>query len=579
VSKVVASIDREIKFYFMMLTKTLICTAFFCAALAVASDSEFSAYSPQPEGSYLFLETFQDLEHESTGKFVKSEIEKYANQPVSIKADTGGFEGDMVMNLDEPARHYGLTAPLGKPARTGDSIVMQYEARFADGLDCGGAYVKMLAEETLPNLANVDEQTPYIIMFGPDKCGTTKKIHLILRHKNPVSGEWEEKHLKNPPSWTPQSSVQLFTLVISSDDSFSILVNSKEVASGSLMEDFDPPVNPAKMIDDPEDEKPGDWVDEAEIKDPEASKPDDWDEDAPAQIKDPAASMPEGWLEGEELMVPDPSAEAPGDWDEEEDGEWEAPVVSNPKCSVGCGPWTHPMIANPEFKGKWSAPLIVNPAYIGEWAPKQIENPNFFEVANVAAALEPMTAVAVEIWTMSGNMAFDNFLVTNNIEVASDFAEMTSSVKVEMHKEAKEAEISARKQAKLDAMLDGSIGGYVQYAVSSAAENPLIAVGAFACVMVVVVLVFMKVCANCCSGERQVAQQSTRLPADSAKATKEVAEDETSAPEADTPTQTEKEDEEPAEVPEEVVGDKTEAKPDSSQKLRKRRSKRAPRAE
>jgi hypothetical protein len=25
------------------------------------------------------------------------------------------------------------------------------------------------------------------------------QVHFILRHKNPVSGEWEEKHLVTPP--------------------------------------------------------------------------------------------------------------------------------------------------------------------------------------------------------------------------------------------------------------------------------------------------------------------------------------------------------------------------------------------
>lgn len=58
-------------------------------------------------------------------------------------------------------------------------------------------------------------------------------------------------------------------------------------------------------------------------------------------------------------------AEQPEDWDAEEDGEWEAPRISNPKCGTapGCGEWKRPMKANPAYKGKWSAPLIDNPAY------------------------------------------------------------------------------------------------------------------------------------------------------------------------------------------------------------------------
>jgi calnexin len=39
-----------------------------------------------------------------------------------------------------------------------------------------------------------------------------------------------------------------------------------------LLEDFDPPVNPPKEIDDPEDFKPESWVDLAEIDDETAVK-------------------------------------------------------------------------------------------------------------------------------------------------------------------------------------------------------------------------------------------------------------------------------------------------------------------
>ena len=82
----------------------------------------------------------------------------------------------------------------------------------------------------------------------------------------------------------------------------------------------------------------------------------------------------------------------PEDWDDEEDGEWEAPIIDNPKCSVGCGKWeahrsliqhdisksSHveaPKISNPNFKGKWYAPKIDNPAYIGEWKPRRRVSP------------------------------------------------------------------------------------------------------------------------------------------------------------------------------------------------------------
>lgn len=35
-------------------------------------------------------------------------------------------------------------------------------------------------------------------MFGPDKCGEDYKLHFIFRHKNPKTGEYDEKHAERP---------------------------------------------------------------------------------------------------------------------------------------------------------------------------------------------------------------------------------------------------------------------------------------------------------------------------------------------------------------------------------------------
>ena len=90
------------------------------------------------------------------------------------------------------------------------------------------------------------------------------------------------------------------------------------------------------------------------------------DESQPEKIEDEDAVKPEGWLEDEPELIPDPDAEKPSDWDEDMDGEWEAPMISNPACeeaAAGCGEWKRPMIKNPKYKGKWKAPMIDNPDY------------------------------------------------------------------------------------------------------------------------------------------------------------------------------------------------------------------------
>jgi hypothetical protein len=56
------------------------------------------------------------------------------------------------------------------------------------------------------------------------------------------------------------------------DNTYEILINDESVKKGSLLEDFDPPVNPPSEIDDPTDVKPADWVDVQQIPDMDAVK-------------------------------------------------------------------------------------------------------------------------------------------------------------------------------------------------------------------------------------------------------------------------------------------------------------------
>ena len=122
-------------------------------------------------------------------------------------------------------------------------------------------------------------------MFGPDKCGNTNKVHFIFRHRNPLTKEWEEKHMNSPPAGKFEKLTGLYTLIVHPDNTFKVLINNEEVKKGSLLEDFTPSVNPDKEIDDVNDTKPADWVDDEKIQDPSATKPEDWDEDAPMEIE------------------------------------------------------------------------------------------------------------------------------------------------------------------------------------------------------------------------------------------------------------------------------------------------------
>ena len=280
-----------------------------------------------------------------------------------------------------------------------------------DGLECGGAYLKLLRDNKALHQEEFSNSSPYVVMFGPDKCGSTNKVHLIVNHKNPKTGEYEEKHLSAAPPARIAKTTELYTLIIHPNNTAIIKLNGEQVKEASLLEDFTPAFNPPKEIDDPKDTKPEDWVDESRIADPEATKPEDW-------------------LENEPLSIPDPDAQKPEDWDDEEDGDFTPTTIPNPKCAEvsGCGKWEKPSIKNPEYKGKWTAPLIDNPAYKGVWAPRKIKNPGFYE-DKTPANLEPMGAIGFEIWTMQKDILFDNIYIGHSVADAEKFAEETFFVK------------------------------------------------------------------------------------------------------------------------------------------------------
>ncbi|CAI7659416.1 unnamed protein product [Penicillium viridicatum] len=352
-----------------------------------------------------------------------------------------GIDGDKGLVVKNAAAHHAISAKFPKKIdNKGKTLVVQYEVKPQNSLVCGGAYLKLLQENKKLHQEEFSNGTPYVIMFGPDKCGATNKVHFIFRHKNPKTGEYEEKHLKTPPVARTNKITSLYTLIVNPDQTFEILINGDSAKKGSLLEDFNPPVNPEKEIDDPKDSKPADWVDEVQIPDPEATKPADWNEEAPFEILDEEATQPADWLEDEAESIPDPEAEKPEDWDDEEDGDWLAPTVPNPKCAdvSGCGTWTRPMIKNPEYKGKWEAPLIDNPAYKGVWAPRKIKNPAFFE-DKTPSNLEPMGAIGFEIWTMQNDILFDNVYVGHSVEDAEKLRQETFDVKFPIEEAEEEA--------------------------------------------------------------------------------------------------------------------------------------------
>jgi len=139
---------------------------------------------------------------------------------------------------------------------------------------------------------------------------------------------------------------------------------------------------------------------------------------------------PEGWLDDEPFTVPDPDSVKPEEWDDQEDGDWIAPIIQNPKCAdAGCGEWKRPNKLNPHYKGKWFAPQIDNPAYKGAWAPRKIPNPDYFEDKTPVKSLAKIGGIGIELWTMTEDILFTNIYVGHSAEDAKQLAAETFEIK------------------------------------------------------------------------------------------------------------------------------------------------------
>lgn len=302
---------------------------------------------------------------------------------------------DRGLQTSEDARFYGISAPLEKPYKSaGKPLVLQFSVKHEQKVDCAGAYIKLLPGGSKFDADKFGGDTPYAVMFGPDICGTSnKKTHVILHYDK----KDENLLIKKEIPCETDDLTHLYTLVISPDNTFDVLVDNKSVRKGDLKDEFDF-LEPEK-IKDPKAKKPDDWVDDPKMPDPEDKKPDGWDDVA--------------------AEIPDPDAKKPEDWDDEDDGPWEPPLIDNPEYK---GEWKPKMVDNPAYKGKWEHPMIANPKY------KKDED--LYKVCK-----DGCTHVGFELWQVKSGTLFDDIIVTDSLEEAQKFAEATFFKKKDAEKE------------------------------------------------------------------------------------------------------------------------------------------------
>uniref|UniRef100_A0A0N4Z451 Calreticulin n=1 Tax=Parastrongyloides trichosuri TaxID=131310 RepID=A0A0N4Z451_PARTI len=308
----------------------------------------------------------------SAGKFFDDE-----------KRDTG-------LKTTQDAKFYDIAAKFKKFTNKGKTLVIQFTAKHEQGIDCGGGYLKVLKSDV--DLEKFHGETDYVIMFGPDICGPTKKIHVILNYKGKnhlISKEIPTKH---------DELTHQYTLILNPDNTYEVLLDNESVRKGELESDWE--FLPPKKIKDPDAKKPEDWDEREYVDDPEDTKPEDWEK-------------PE--------HIPDPDAKKPEDWDDEMDGDWEPP-----------------MIDNPEFKGEWKPKQIKNTAYKGVWIHPEIDNPEYTPDDEIYA-FEDIGGVGIDIWQVKSGTIFDNIIITDSVDEAKAFSEETFAKLKPVEEEKKKA--------------------------------------------------------------------------------------------------------------------------------------------
>jgi len=312
-------------------------------------------------------------------------------------------EADQGIQTAEDSKFFGIAAKFDSFSNADKDLIVQYQAKYEKDVECGGGYLKLGPKQD--DLKTFGDPTVYNIMFGPDKCGYTKRTHLIFQY----NGKNVLKKTDLPYKQEGEGTSHLYRLILKPDNTVRVEIDNKKVYEGSLKEDWE--LLEPKEIPDKEDKKPEDWADEAMMDDPEDKKPENW---------------------VTEKTIVDPDAKQPDDWDSEEDGDWEPPTIDNP-----------------EFKGEWYVKRISNPAYKGVWEARKIANPDFKDDDQVYK-YKDFGFVGFDLWQVKGGTIFDNIIITDDVADADAFVKKwetlnaleTEKKKEEDDKKAEEAKAS-----------------------------------------------------------------------------------------------------------------------------------------
>mmetsp|Transcript_126597 Transcript_126597/g.219455 ORF Transcript_126597/g.219455 Transcript_126597/m.219455 type:complete len:428 (+) Transcript_126597:123-1406(+) len=281
--------------------------------------------------------------------------------------------GLFTMQADIP-QFYTAVAPIEPFTNEGKDLVVQFSVQRTRDTVCADMY--MTLGPPLRNPKRFGRHSPYYIKFGPHKCGGyDAKTLLEFTYKNKTRGK---KHHIGWVQVNEKPYIYRFILRPGPPPEVEVQVNGRQQFIGPYKENWE--LLEPENIDDKEDVKPADWIDDDIMDDTRDRKPRNW-----VDVK----------------RVPDPELEKPPGWDDDEDGEWK------------------PLKPNPEYLGEWRPKKIQNPNYKGQWKPKTMPNPEFYD-DDAVYVHDEIGYVGFNLFQQRGGVFFDNIYIGDSEDEAED---------------------------------------------------------------------------------------------------------------------------------------------------------------
>lgn len=105
------------------------------------------------------------------------------------------------------------------------SLSSQITVKHEQNIDCGGGYLKLF--DCALDQKQLHGESPYLIMFGPDICGSaTKKVHVIFNYKGKNLLTTKDVRCKD------DVHTHVYRLVVKPDNTYKVLIDGEVIEKG-----------------------------------------------------------------------------------------------------------------------------------------------------------------------------------------------------------------------------------------------------------------------------------------------------------------------------------------------------------